>query len=402
MGSGVQGFGGSGFAGMTTSDVGIVGAGPAGAWAAYRLARGGARVTLIDDSHPREKPCGGGLTGRALEIVRPAVDARSIAGVRIAGARFEHGGRQSTCRLTDHDGATASLVVASRRVFDGALLRAAVAAGAIHVTSRATHVERTPEGWRIVTRGGHVDCRWLIGADGPNSLVRRRVFRPLTRADLSIAAGYFVHGATSADIAIAFEDSPAGYLWSFPRSDHLAVGICAQADESTTPDLRARALGWIERSPVPGGTLTRYAWPIPSLTAAALARERPAGDGWMLVGDAAGLVDPITREGIFFAIQSADIAAGSLLAAGDPAIRFAVQVRDEIHAELRRAARLKARFFRPHFIGLLLRALQSSAPIGEVMADLISGRQTYRGLRRRLLSTFELRLMLDLYRQRAA
>jgi flavin-dependent dehydrogenase len=113
-------------------------------------------------------------------------------------------------------------------------------------------------------------------------------------------------------------------------------------------------------------------------------------------------VDPITREGIYFALRSGDIAADSLLSGRDPAARYAAQIRDEVHAELARAARLKARFFRPRFIALLMRALQSSAPIADVMGDLIAGRQTYRGLRRRLLSTLELRLMFDFYRRSAA
>ena len=87
------------------------------------------------------------------------------------------------------------------------------------------------------------------------------------------------------------------YLWSFPRPDHLAVGICAQADVATVDTLRPIVERWI-RENVSGGTLERYAWPIPSLGVAALERERPAKDSWMLIGDAAGLVDPITREGL--------------------------------------------------------------------------------------------------------
>jgi geranylgeranyl reductase family protein len=386
---------------MHGAEIGIVGAGPAGSWAAYRLARAGARVTIIDDSHPREKPCGGGLTGRALDLLNPAIDVSAVPSVKISGAIFEDGDRRASLRLLDNR-ATPPLVVAARRDFDEALLRAAVGAGATHLPSRARGVERIAGGWRILTRDGYVDCRWLVGADGPTSLVRRRVFRAFARADLSIATGCFVHGATSRDVVIAFEKSPAGYLWSFPRPDHLAVGICAQADESTTPQLQLRARAWMARSLSTAGSLDRYAWPIPSLSESALAREEPAGSGWMLLGDAAGLVDPITREGIYFALRSGDLAADSLLDARNPASRFSASLRDEIHLELRRAARLKARFYRPRFTSLLLRALQTSAPIRDVMGDLIAGRQTYHGLRRRLLSTFELSLMLKLCRQRAS
>jgi geranylgeranyl reductase family protein len=380
-------------------DVGIVGAGPAGAWAAVRLARAGARVVVVDGSHPREKPCGGGLTGRALEVVSGEVPANAFDGVTIDAASFEHRSQRAVVRL--ESGEHPALTVSPRRAFDAALLARAVSAGATHLAHRAIDVVRTPGGWRIATRATDVEASWLIGADGPGSLVRRRVFRPFGRADLSIASGFFAHGASSTTIDIAFEDAPPGYLWSFPRRDHLAVGVCAAADVCTTTDLQRLAHDWFARTGITSARLERYNWPIPTLSEEALAAERPSGDRWMLLGDAAGLVDPITREGIFFALRSADMAAQSL-GTGRPGQMFSEHLTDEIHEELRCAARLRTRFFRPHFIALLLRALGTSGSIRDVMADLVAGRQMYRGLRRRLLTTMEWRLMLDLCRNRAA
>jgi flavin-dependent dehydrogenase len=125
--------------------------------------------------------------------------------------------------------------------------------------------------------------------------------------------------------------------------------------------------------------------------------EQPSGDGWMLLGDAAGLVDPITREGIFFALRSGLLAAAALRSAG-ASLTYASAVRDELHGELRRAARLKAGFYRPRFTRLLVDALKQSGAIRAVMVDLITGRQSYAGLKRRLLSTLEIGLMLKLVR----
>jgi geranylgeranyl reductase family protein len=381
---------------MNSFDVAIVGAGPAGCWAAYRLARQGARVALVDGSHPREKPCGGGVTGRALDLVGDAVDPACIAAVPIDSATFVDGHRSATMRLGDPDASDCRLAVIARRDFDAALLRAAQRAGASVVALRATDIRRHNGGWRVSTRAGEVSCTWLIGADGPTSLVRRRVFRPFPRADLSIAAGYYVHGASSRAITVVFEHDPPGYLWSFPRVDHLAVGVGAQADESSSASLLDLAATWIQRNvSAPGIRLERYSWPIPSLGEAALAHERPAGQQWMLIGDAAGLVDPITREGIFFALASGEAAATSL-ASTSPERTYAERIRDDIHQELRRAARMKARFFQPRFTSLLVRALQQSPRIQAVMMDLVAGRQPYRGLRRRLLATLELKLMFDL------
>jgi len=379
-------------------DVAIVGAGPAGSHCARRLASAGARVALLDGSHPREKPCGGGITGRALDLVRASIDLAAFGAVRIERATFEHDAERVDVPV-DSPGGSPDLVVAARRDFDGALLASATAAGATLVPERVTDVAPDNDAWRIVTRDGTIRARWLVGADGPNSLVRRRVSTPFERADLSIALGFFVRGVTSTSVTVAFEDRPAGYLWSFPRPDHLAVGICAQADQSTPAALTPLASAWIARNVPNAGPLDRYGWAIPSLRQRTLGRDCPAGSRWMLLGDAAGLVDPITREGIFFALQSADAAADSLAAEGaDPSAAYVGRLRDTIYPELMRAARLKAMFFQPRFTRLLLRALANSAAIRQIMIDLIAGRQPYRGLRRRLLTTGEFKLMLAMLR----
>jgi geranylgeranyl diphosphate/geranylgeranyl-bacteriochlorophyllide a reductase len=378
-------------------DVLIVGAGPAGAWTAYRLARAGARVAIVDGSHPREKPCGGGVTGRALTLVRPALDPETLSSVAIDSATFTHGSRTAQVTLQPDDPHVPALVVAGRRELDGALLAAAVQSGATLVPARATAIAAADGGWSVSTRADRYRAAWLIGADGANSLVRRHVLRPFSRADLSIATGCFVRGHSSREIVVEFEDDPPGYLWSFPRPDHLAIGICAQANEGSSSELSERVSRWIAAHVGQNATVERYSWPIPSLGVDSLANETPAGERWMLVGDAAGLVDPITREGIYFALRSGDFAADALLGVSNVSTGYVARVRTEIHGELMRAARLKARFFRPQFIDLLVSALARSGRIRDVMADLVAGQQTYEGLRRRLIKTFEWRLMFELF-----
>ena len=120
----------------------------------------------------------------------------------------------------------------------------------------------------------------------------------------------------------------------------------------------------------------------------------------MLLGDAGGMVDPITREGIFFALISAEAAADSLLDTGDPAERYAQRIQSLVYEELMRAALLKSRFFNPRFTALLLRALVQSAKIREIMTDLVAGRQSYQGLRRRLLGTLQLGLLFEMLKHR--
>jgi geranylgeranyl reductase family protein len=385
-------------------DVAIIGAGPAGCRAAQRLARRGARVTLFDPSHPREKPCGGGVTGRALALVADAVrDARvPVSVIRTARFTDSRRGASAVVPLEDRGPTSASaLLVASRAAFDAALYAAAIRAGAVAEVSRVTRVDVDTGGVRLTTARGTHRADFVIGADGANSLLRRTMAQPFRRDQLSIATGFFAHGITSDEIVIELLADPPGYIWSFPRPDHLAIGICAEADAGVTSGaLRARTLEWIRATDIAGrAPLAPYSWPIPSLKASELRALVVAGPRWCLLGDAAGLVDPITREGIFFALASGEWAADALMG-GAPERTFAARVHDEAIPELARAARLKAGFFRPAFIGLMMRALQQSPAVRGVMADLIAGRQSYASLKWRLLGTLEYGLAWRVLRER--
>jgi geranylgeranyl reductase family protein len=374
-------------------DVVIIGAGPAGSLAACRLARAGARVVLVDGSHPREKPCGGGVTGRALALVAGVLDLTDLPSRRIHTARFvDTFAARSVVVPLDDD----ALIVASRAEFDGRLLAAARHAGATFLPARALDVARESGTFLVRTSAGLLTAPLLIGADGANSLVRRRLARPFTRAELSIATGFFAHGATSDEVVIELAADPPGYLWSFPRPGHLAVGICAQADEhATAGDLRTRTKQWIHQLPLTeGGPLAPYSWPIPSLSPAGFRSLTVSGPGWFLAGDAAGLVDPITREGIYFALRSGELAAEAALSGkpGASHTRYRERIYDEIATDLALAAGLKAGFFRPRFTKLFIDALRRSPGIRRVMAELVAGRRAYSTLKWSLARTFELRL----------
>ena len=384
-------------------NIAVIGAGPAGSMAAVRLARAGACVTLFDPSHPREKPCGGGLTGRALALVSDIVDIASLPIVVAKSATVE--GVDATARVPLVDnGPTAgsSLLIVSRAIFDRALLNAAINAGAIFRPEKVVDVVLQPARMCLRTERSDYEFDQVLGADGANSVVRKKLARPFTRAQLSIAAGYFVCGPTTSAIAVMTTQHQPGYLWSFPRADHLAVGICAPAIHRTTSgDLRRQSSAWIEHHGLDRqARLIPYAWPIPSIGHEPQAAIALGGPGWLLLGDAAGLVDPLTREGIYYALLSGQWAAETLMSRTrvDAASSYADKVFEEIHPELERAARLSELFFTPAFSTLLVRALNDNRAIRSVFMDLVAGVQPYRGLGRRLLATRDWRLAADAIR----
>jgi geranylgeranyl reductase family protein len=391
--------------------IAIVGGGPAGAMAAIRLARAGAAVTIFDASHPREKACGGGVTGRALALITDVVDVAALPAVVVRSAIVEEPGmvrlKADTTVEADTTAAVevalrdrglssdSSLVVLSRAVFDKALLDAALDCGAQLIAEKVIDVARAGQ-MQVRTAAREYAADFLIGADGANSLVRRKFARPFKRAEVSIAAGYFVHGASGSSIAIRSITKQPGYLWSFPRPDHLAVGVCAPAAEhSTSPELRAQSRTWIESHGLHvGNRLGQYAWPIPSAGFSSVDEVCAAGAGWALIGDAAGLVDPLTREGIYYALLSGQWASEALASPGKqpPREAYLERVRAEMYPELSRAAGLSRVFFSPAFSSLFVTALRESGPIRQVFADLVAGVQPYTGLRRRLLRTREWKL----------
>src|SRR5262249_29739226 len=152
------------------------------------LANAGAAVAIFDPTHPREKPCGGGVTGRALTLVADAVAGIDLPTTAVARARFLDRNAANPAVVDMPRGA---LDVVARTDFDQALLAAACKAGARLIDRRVTDVSVDRSGARLKTGTEVHHARVLIGADGTNSLVRRRLSRPFPRSALSVATGYF-------------------------------------------------------------------------------------------------------------------------------------------------------------------------------------------------------------------
>jgi flavin-dependent dehydrogenase len=185
---------------------------------------------------------------------------------------------------------------------------------------------------------------------------------------------------------VRFTPGLAGYLWLFPRPDHVGVGIAAPLASVPSRELLGRLEAEVARSfpALADVEARRYAHTIPSPSTDTGSILEISGPRWALVGDAAALADPITGEGIHYALRSALVLADTLREEGSPA-RYPERALEGFGRELVKAASIHDRFYAPGFARRMVRYAARSEAIRRVMGDLVLGEQGYLGLRRRLL-----------------
>jgi geranylgeranyl reductase family protein len=404
---------------MKTFDVIIVGAGPAGSFAAERLAASGITVALFDgrpDGEP--KACGGGVTAKALKAWPHLLNAvgRTIHELEM----YAPSGRALHLKLDD------PFAVYSRRAFDSFLRDRAVEAGAHlfqeKISSR--RISKAANGWTIrTTEGQSVNGDFLIGADGANSGIAKLLAGPLTPAEMEVAFGYRTPLPESNDVptVVAFLPGWIGYAWAFPRLDHISFGIATSQDAFEHEPLDRllwdfmlgyyrqredrKAKLWTSRAQDAERdtrlrehlekTAERYAARIPGLAPQTWDTRRACGGNpapqssdpaWALLGDAAGFADPVTGEGIYYALRSAELFAESYLA-GDP-LAYEQHWRDDFGRELQRASQMRRRFYGNFwgapFTERMIHFARGHRGIKRVLGDLVAGHQGYVDLKQKL------------------
>ena len=295
-------------------DVLVVGAGPAGTATAIHLARAGASVLLADRAQfPRDKACGGGVTGRALRQVPCDITPVVERVVDTFELRLHH--RRSFRRTS----AEPLIMMTQRRRLDAYLAEQAVVAGArFQDGTRVEHIVVGEAGISATVGGENVTADVLVGADGANGTVAKAA-----GLDAGIERGIALEGNVPwslldeqrfASAAVVEIGAPAGgYGWLFPKGDHANLGVGGWASEG--PHLRdhlarlARAYS-VDPDAITG--LRGHRLPMRRIGA-----STPASSRVILVGDAAGLVDPLSGDGMYEAFVSARLAAEAIVA-GEP------------------------------------------------------------------------------------
>jgi len=360
-------------------DIAIVGGGPAGALCGERLASSGFRVTIFDERLAWEKPCGGGLTHKAIETYPFLLDSPHPKKIIRTAELISSRGHRARFEMNR------PIIIYARKVLNGLLLDRAVAAGCTAVCSRVTNVNTNGERVRLMIEGEEQISDFVVLASGA-----RNQLLPDTTAlraqDLEMTLGYFVPTEENI-IKIKFLKKFEGYLWSFPRADHLSVGICARMGQTTSQQLRRHLDAFVVEEKIPTAGAQLYSHVLPSPQAKTIRGRRIVGKNWAMAGDAAATVDPITGEGLYYALRSGDLLAQAL-AQGIPQ-EYPARLRAAFSADLEFAAHIAKKVFRGNFVGgaittRMVQLLNYSPAFRDLVRDIFSGSQSYRTLKRRL------------------
>ncbi|MBI5431607.1 MAG: geranylgeranyl reductase family protein [Planctomycetes bacterium] len=360
-------------------DVAIVGAGPAGATAAWDLARNGRRVVLFEKQRlPRYKTCGGGVVVRARGWLPPLDDAV-----------FESTNARASLHLLRGDGRELDfeprepipVSLAMRATLDHALVETAVRAGATVRDGVEVRECVDSDGVLLATSRGAVRARVLLVADGATGSTARRA--GWTEAHSGVAA---LEWELETDAATQtrwrdrarfdFGDVDRGYAWVFGKRERLSVGILTTVRGHAA--LARELERYLARLAIVPTAVQRHGYVIPL----APRPEGVARGPVLLLGDAAGLADPITAEGISHAAHSARLAARALAESGDRvdelARRYRALVNEHVLADLVWARRLARVLYRRSTREWLFERFGNE--LVDAMGDVIAGRTSYRAL----------------------
>ena len=359
-------------------DVAIIGAGPAGTAAALALRGSGLRVAILEKAvPPRYKTCGGGVLRRASALL--PVEISTVVERECHAAELVHHAPalRFVCR---RDRPVISMVMRDR--FDHLLTQAAISAGAQLFDATAVREVRVGlDHVELLTSGTRFRARFVIAADGANSVVARQLrlpelqeVVPALECEVALSPGENLALWETARFDFGFV--PEGYAWVFPKREHLSIGVLTtRRGAANLPEYYRRYLEHLGVTRVVREERHGYIIPCrPRRNLFGISRV-------LFVGDAAGLADPVTAEGITAGILSGQLAARAILegACDDERVRkiYRETLSAKLLTDLRVARVLAHLLYRcPRIRGALFSA--HGQRLSELITQIVTGETTYK------------------------
>ncbi|MFW2543207.1 geranylgeranyl reductase family protein [Primorskyibacter sp. 2E107] len=364
-------------------DLIVIGAGPAGAAAARTAADAGLRVALVDKQRfPRDKLCGGGITGRAIGHYRHVfgADLPDVPLVQCQDVSFFAFG-EDLGLVRD----VPPLYLGMRRELDRHLVARAVESGAEDFTGHSGHLDVDGPQPALQLNDRRLTAQIVVAADGVNSATARKLFgQPFDRSRIGFALEVESPEAREAPLRIDFGAAEWGYGWRFPKTTGTTIGVGGVLSRNS--DMKAALAHYLQNLGVEAGlTVKGQFLPFGAF------RKRPGAGRILLAGDAAGLVDPITGEGIGHALHSGHLAAQAAkkaLSEGipDQALGYYCQSLAPIHKALRQAGLLRQIMFQNRLRPAFIRSFRGSRSLRSEYFRMMAGDGEYTDLMRHLVT----------------
>ena len=368
-------------------DIVVVGAGPAGSAAAITAAKAGFSVALVDKaSFPRDKLCGGLFTGRSRQNMTRIfnVDVYNELFLECSKMRFRAGDRIISEVLD-----APIMWLTMRRNFDEFLFQTALGMGVNNFTGSAALEVNQDENCLQLKDGSSLSYKVLIGCDGVNSSVAKSLFGSSfdpTKIGFGLEVEVPIEAEKSPEQTVEVDFSAAdwGYGWSFPKHKSTTIGLGGINVEN--PNMKQRLAEFLTRYPNSTDLKVKGQYlPFGDF------RKSPGKANILLAGDAAGLVDPVTGEGIALAMHSGELAA---LAASDAiksnapqkALRRYKKALRPTHQSLRQAKLWRLMMFPKPMRSVFQNALANGSSLQNMYLDILAGKAEYKNIKGALIS----------------
>lgn len=367
---------------MKKYDIAIIGGSCAGAATGYTLAKAGGKAVIIDKAvFPRKKLCGGMITEKTIRLLKQVyggISEEIVIDSAYSTFGIYHADLGKICKYTHP---SSKLYFVDRTIFDNFFLKKAASVGCTIISGQK--VLEVKDNSVIVDSGEEIFADFIVGADGANSIARKSL-------SLNIRKNHY---AIALEVDVNYEDLKCfndkegifpklyfgfinfGYAWVFPKKDFATIGIGGLIHSNTKSirNLFITFLKVMSKGDISSLIHNIAGFPTPFHNLI----KKPGQKNIFLVGDAAGLIDPITGEGIYFAILSGKFAADAILAGGHCIESYNYLVKKNIHKLLKQAYFMKRFFFHPKGLPYAMFKLSHNNKYGKYYFDLLSGEIDY-------------------------